>query len=103
LASPRNTIAGILRVAQASRDELGGRTAINLPALSLTVAQMLTALEDIAGADTRALVSLEPDEAIAKVVGSWPGAFESGRAHALGLTPDQSFHDIIHQYIDSLA
>ncbi len=103
LASPRNTIAGILRVAEATRDELAGRTAINLPALSLTVAEMLAALEDIAGPETRGLVSLEPDAAIAKVVGSWPGAFESARARALGLTPDASFHDVIHQYIDSLA
>lgn len=103
LASPRNTIAGILRVAEASRDELAGRTAINLPALSLTVADMLAALEDIAGSDTRALVTLAPDAAIAKVVGSWPGSFDSGRARALGLAPDKSFHDIIHQYIDSLA
>jgi len=103
LASPRNTIAGILRVAQVSREELAGRTAINLPALSLTVADMLTALEDIAGPETRGLVEFEPDSAIAKVVGGWPGTFEATRAHALGLTPDQSFHDIIHQYIDSLA
>lgn len=102
LASPSNTIAGILRVAEASRDELAGRTAINLPALSLTVAHMLDALEEIAGPETRALVSLETDVAIAKVVGSWPGAFESDRAKALGLVPDASFHDIIHQYIDSL-
>jgi nucleoside-diphosphate-sugar epimerase len=103
LASPRNTIAGILVVAQAPRQALQGRTAINLPALSLTVAQMLQALEDIAGRDTRALVKLEPDAGIAKVVGSWPGAFESPRARALGLVPDESFHAVIHQYIDSLA
>lgn len=103
LASPRNTIAGILRVAEASREDLAGRTAINLPALSLTVADMLAALEDIAGSDTRALVKLEPDAAIARVVGSWPGAFESSRARALGLAADRTFHDVIHQYIDSLA
>ncbi|UOD49764.1 D-erythronate dehydrogenase [Orrella daihaiensis] len=103
LASPQNTIAGILRVTEASRDELAGRTAINLPALSLTVADMLAALEDIAGSETRALVSLEPDATIAKVVGSWPGTFDSARAKSLGLRADASFHDIIHQYIDSLA
>lgn len=103
LASPRNTIAGILTVAQATREQLGGRTAINLPALSLTVQDMLQALQDIAGEQTRALVHLEPDAQIRQVVGSWPGAFESGRAQSLGLSADASFHDIIHQYIDSLA
>ena len=102
VASPRNTIDGILRVAQADRAELGGRTAINLPALSLTVADMLDALEDIAGADTRALVEVQEDSAIGRVVGSWPGRFEATRAAALGLIPDASFHDIIHQYIESL-
>lgn len=102
LASPANTIGGILRVAQATREELAGRTAINLPALSLTVADMLAALEDIAGEQTRALVTVEEDDAIGRVVGGWPGAFKTERAAALGLVADASFHDIIHQYIDSL-
>ena len=103
LASPRNTIEGILAVAQASAQQLGGRTAINLPALSLTVADMLQALEDIAGEQTRALVTLAPDAMITKVVGSWPGVFDASRAQRLGLKPDASFHEVIHQYIDSLA
>ena len=102
LASPANTIAGILRVANASRDELAGRTPINLPALSLTVGDMLNALEDIAGPETRSLVTVEEDDAIGRVVGGWPGAFHTERAAALGLVADASFHDIIHQYIDSL-
>lgn len=103
LSSPANTIAGILQVAQASGQELAGRTAINLPALSLTVGDMLAALEDIAGPETRALVSIEEDDAIGRVVGGWPGVFNTERAAALGLVADASFHDIIHQYIDSLA
>ena len=102
LASPGNTIAGILRVAQATRQELAGRTAINLPALSLSVADMLASLEDIAGPQTRALVTIEEDDAIGAVVGGWPGAFKTDRAASLGLLADASFHDIIHQYIESL-
>lgn len=103
LASPSNTIAGILTVVEASRDDLAGRTAVNLPALTVSVQEMLDALEDIAGPETRALVTLEEDPAIVRVVGSWPAEFESERAGRLGLKADASFHDIIHQYIDSLA
>lgn len=103
LASPSNTIAGLLAVVEANREDLAGRTAVNLPALTVTVQDMLDALEDIAGSETRGLVTIEQDPAIVRVVGSWPAKFESERARRLGLNADTSFHDIIHQYIDSLA
>ncbi len=103
LASPHNTIAGILKVMQASRSDLAGRTAINLPALTVSVQQMLDALQEIAGSDTRELVQVQIDESVVRVVGSWPARFDSARAKALGLEADASFHDVIHQYIDSLA
>ncbi|AOB33445.1 NAD-dependent epimerase [Bordetella sp. H567] len=99
LASPANTVAGILAVAQADREALGGRTAINLPALTVTVRQMLQALEAVAGKETAALVTLSPDPAIARIVGGWPAHFDSPRAAALGLKPDASYRAVIEQYI----
>jgi nucleoside-diphosphate-sugar epimerase len=99
LASPANTVAGILAVAQAEREALGGRTAINLPALTVTVRDMLDALETVAGKQTAGLVSLAPDAAIARIVGGWPARFVSPRAAALGLQPDASYRAVIEQYI----
>lgn len=99
LASPANTVAGILAVAQADRDALGGRTAINLPALTVTVREMLQALEAVAGKQAASLVSLAPDAAIARIVGGWPAHFDSARAAALGLKPDVSYRAVIEQYI----
>lgn len=103
LASPDNTIQGILTVMQASRDSLQGRTAINLPALTVSVAQMRQALLDIAGTETADLIRFEPNDAIARIVGGWPAQFECARANALGLTADASFDDVIQQYLDSLS
>jgi nucleoside-diphosphate-sugar epimerase len=103
LASPDKTIDGILAVFQADRDALGGRTAINLPALTVSVGEMLGALEDIAGPETALLVQFEPDPVIEQIVGSWPAQFDCERTRALGLVGDASFEDIINQYIDSLA
>uniref|UniRef100_UPI004047F883 D-erythronate dehydrogenase n=1 Tax=Orrella sp. TaxID=1921583 RepID=UPI004047F883 len=103
LASPENTIKGILTVMQASRENLQGRTAINLPALTVSIAQMRQALIDIAGTETADLIRFEPDEAIARIVGGWPAQFECTRAAALGLKPDASYDSVIQQYIDSLA
>lgn len=98
LASPDTTIAGILRVVEASRDEFGGRTALNLPALSVTVAEMLQALERSAGKAVAARVTVKPDAAVARIVGGWPSRFESERARRLGLQADASFDAVIAQF-----
>jgi D-erythronate 2-dehydrogenase len=103
LSSPDNTIKGILAVMQASRENLQGRTAINLPALTVSIAQMRQALIDIAGTETADLIRFEPDDAIARIVGGWPAQFECKRAAALGLAPDASYDSVIHQYTESLA
>ncbi len=100
LASPATTIEGILAVAEASREKFGGRTALNLPALTVTVAQMLQALEEVAGKEVAGLVTLKPDAAIERIVGGWPSKFDCQRTHQFGLKPDASYQDIIRQYID---
>lgn len=103
LSSPANTIAGILTVAEASREALGGRTAINLPALTVTVRQMLQALQDLAGPEVLSLIRDEPDAAVKKIVQAWPSRFESPRAAALGLSPDPDFGSVLRQYVQHHA
>lgn len=99
LASPGNTVAGILRAATASRAEWGARTAVNLPALSTTVGEMLAALERLAGSRATDLISFEPDAQIAAIVTSWPSRFQADRAAGLGLRADESFDAILRAYV----
>lgn len=98
LSSPATTIDGLIRVAEADRQTYGGRTAVNLPALTVTVQQMLDALAEVAGADVLRHVRFEPDATIARLVGGWPARFESARAQRLGLRPDADFRSIVLQY-----
>ena len=100
LASPRTTIAGILAVVECSREAFGGRTPINLPALTVSVGQMIEALREVAGQEVVSRISHEPDENIARIVGGWPARFDCKRTKALGLKPDASYQDIIRQFID---
>jgi D-erythronate 2-dehydrogenase len=99
VSSPARTIDALMRIYEASRDELQGRLALNLPALNVTVQQMLDALEAVAGPKVRALVKFQRDERIAGIVANWPQGASSARANALGLKADASFEDIIRQYI----
>jgi D-erythronate 2-dehydrogenase len=100
VSSPARTIAGLIAVYEASREAFGGRTAMNLPALNVTVGGMLDALEAVAGPAVRARVRFEPDARIAAIVAGWPRGASAVRASRLGLQPDADFASIVRQYID---
>jgi len=103
VSSPTRTVDGLIAVFEASREAFLGRTALNLPALNVRVADMLAALEQVAGKAVRALVRFERDERIAGIVANWPSGASAQRAARLGLTPHAEFAEIIRQYIDDCA
>ena len=103
VSSPQRTVEGLIAVYEASREAFLGRTAMNLPALNVTVQQMLDALEEVAGPAVRARVRFERDERIAGIVANWSRGATAGRAARLGLQPERSFADIIRQYIADCA
>jgi len=99
MASPRSTIDSLIKVYECTREAYGGRTALNLPGLDVTVQEMLDALERVAGPKVRALVTFQRDERIAGIVSRWAKGSSSKRANSLGLFSEKSFDDIIRQYI----
>jgi len=103
MSSPTRTVDGLIAVYEATREAFCGRTALNLPALNVRVADMLDALEAVAGPKVRALVRFERDERIAGIVANWPSGATAARAARLGLLPHENFADIVRQYIDDCA
>jgi len=99
LASPAKAIGGLLCAATSSDQTWGGRSAVNLPALTVTVADMVSALERVAGPAASALIDWVPDPAIARIVSSWPARFRGERAARLGLVPDPDFGSIIDMHL----
>jgi nucleoside-diphosphate-sugar epimerase len=99
LASPARAIEGLLCAAAAPDDAWGGRSPVNLPALTTTVAGMVSALERVAGPRASALIDWIPDPAISAIVTSWPARFRTDRAARLGLRPDESFDAVIGQFL----
>ncbi|MFG3367238.1 D-erythronate dehydrogenase [Streptomyces sp. NPDC090032] len=103
VASPRRTVEGILRIAELDRGAgpgmLDGAIPVNLPALTVSVADMLATLRRVAGDTVADLVTIAPDPGIEAIVGSWPAAFDNTRATALGLGPDPSFESVVRDYV----
>jgi nucleoside-diphosphate-sugar epimerase len=99
LASPAKAIAGLRCAATASDQAWGGRSAVNLPALTISVADMATALSRIAGPQVSALIDWIPDREVARMVASWPARVRADRAARLGLTPDPDFDSIIRMHL----
>ncbi len=99
LASPAKAIGALLRAASASDQAWGGRGAVTMPALTVTVAEMVAALGRVAGPEVIALIDWVPDQLVMGLFAGWPGRVTSKRAAGLGLVPDQNFDSIIRLHL----
>jgi nucleoside-diphosphate-sugar epimerase len=99
LISPARAIEGLLCAATSAEQAWGGRSAVTLPALTVTVADMVAALERAAGPGASALIDWVPDPAVARLVLSWPARIRADRAERLGLAADPDFGSIIGRYL----
>lgn len=98
LSSPRAVVGNLRHALQLDGDALGEWRTLNLPGITVTVTQLLDALERQVGAETRALVSFEPDAAIDKIVASWPGGLDIERPLSLGFQSDDDVDAVIRAY-----
>ena len=99
VSSPDTVIRNLIHAATLKTELLGWRT-INLPGITVTVQQMLDALERITNKATLDRVQFKPDENINRIVTSWPGAVDNTKALHLGFLADNSFDNFIRQHID---
>jgi nucleoside-diphosphate-sugar epimerase len=80
--------------------DVGRSRVINLPGITVTVEQMLAALEGVGGQDVLALIEEKRDPAIEKIVGSWPAVFDTALAKKLGFHDDGPLERTIQEYIE---
>jgi D-erythronate 2-dehydrogenase len=99
LSSVNKTVEGIIRCVEAASGDWGPRTAINLPSVCCSVAQMAQALKTVAGDAPHALLDWKIDPVVAKIVAGWPRSMSSARAHGLGLQAHGSFEEIVQLYM----
>jgi len=98
LSSPRAAVRNLVHGAFLAPDALGARRTVNLPGITVSVAEIIAALERVAGPEARARIDFRDDPVARRIVSSWPARFDVGRALALGFARDTDFEAVIREY-----
>jgi nucleoside-diphosphate-sugar epimerase len=99
LASPARAVAALLRAATAAEHDWGGRGALLMPALTVSVAEIADALRRVAGPGVSELIDWVPDPAVSRIVAGWPTRVRAERAARLGLTADPDIDSVIGMHL----
>jgi nucleoside-diphosphate-sugar epimerase len=100
ILSPRRVVDAFVLAMELPSEALGTTRHVNLPGTTYTVAEMVQALERVAGRNVTARIRWEPDPLIQKIVSGWPQRFRTPRAERLGFQVNASLDEIIRQHID---
>ena len=99
VASPASAVAFLMHAATMDTELLGARRCLTMPGLSVTIADMIEALSDVAGEEVAGRIRREPDAVIEKIVAGWPRDFDASRAESVGFSADTSFADIVRAHV----
>jgi nucleoside-diphosphate-sugar epimerase len=100
IQSPKRVIQNFIHAATIDKKILGNDRIINLPGLTTTVQEMITALEQITNCEVTRLIAHKPNAFLQSIVLTWPPHFDTQRAIKLGFVRDTSPEEIIRLYIE---
>ncbi len=99
LASPETIIESLVFGHEVDAAAFGATRNINVPGLSLTVGDMVAALQRVAGSEVVNRIQWTADPRIERIVSTWPGALDPSKALSLGFPRDENFDAFIRQYM----
>jgi nucleoside-diphosphate-sugar epimerase len=99
LSSPHTAVENLVHGASLKAEALGSQRIINVPGITVTVAEMIAALERVAGAEVSGRVNFGEAPAVRRIVSSWPARFDVSRAIGLGFSRDAGFESLVRRFI----
>jgi len=94
-----SAIDNLLHAAALPADAWGSHRAVTLPAVSVTIAEIVAACSHAAGRDLAGLVGYRPDPAVEPMFGRWPREHPAVRARTLGFACDDDVHAVVAGYL----
>ncbi len=98
--SPRRVVDALMHAATTPQSAWSSYRAVSLPGMTLTVADMVEAMGQVAGDKVAARVSYVPDPFIERIVYGWATRFTTPRAEAMGFRADGSFQEVVEAFIE---
>ncbi|GJC89398.1 D-erythronate dehydrogenase [Colletotrichum liriopes] len=102
VCSPRTVVGNLVAVKDIPHDRFGPSRVVNLPGVTVTVADILDALEAVGGIGARSLVREERNPQIEAIVDSWPAFFDVSKALSLGLAQDGDLITTVKDFAERL-
>ncbi len=99
LLSPRRVVEAFVHAHDLPAAKWGSNRVVNLPGITVSVAEMLEALEKIAGTQAAKRVAFKPEARIQAIVEGWPVRFATPRALAMGFHADAGIDTVIRDYV----
>ncbi|MBV8600509.1 MAG: NAD-dependent epimerase/dehydratase family protein [Candidatus Eremiobacteraeota bacterium] len=100
LMSVRRLLGCIELAWEAPAQALGTHRSLLLPALSVSVREMIAAVGRIGGEEAAKRIAMRPDPAIQRIVDTWPRAVKAERAERMGLHADSSIDSILESFVE---
>ncbi|KAK9784530.1 hypothetical protein SCARD494_12785 [Seiridium cardinale] len=102
VCSPETVVRNLVFVKDVPKETFGSSRTVNLPGITVTVQQILDALQQVGGNTATSLVEETRDPKIESIVSSWPANFDITRAQSLGMKGDVALVETIKKFADSL-
>jgi len=99
LLSPRRVVEAFIHAHDLPTAKWGANRVVNLPGITVSVAEMIASMAKIGGAQSAKRVAWKPDARIEAIVKTWPVRFATPRALALGFKADPGIDAVIRDYI----
>ena len=96
----RAIVQNLIELHEVDGERLSDDRAVGLPSHTVTVQQMIDALQAASGARLLGKIFVKPDPFIVGICRTWPQDCESDRAMQLGLQKEESLEEIVRYYID---
>ncbi|KAI1323321.1 NAD-dependent epimerase/dehydratase [Xylariaceae sp. FL0255] len=102
VCSPQAVVKNLVYIKDIPKEKFFLSRVVNLPGITVTVDQIVQALEAVGGQKAVSLIEEARDPKIEAIVGSWPARFDIEKATSLGLRRDRSLIDTVKAFAESL-
>jgi len=98
LTSPASAVLSLVYALTCSTLDIGYRS-VNVPGITIRVAEMVETLERLGGNAAGELITYERNHLVERIVASWPSRFDTSRASDLGFPPSDTFEQAVSDFM----